>query len=178
MAKSLIRRCSVDHRSDGRHSSAGDSAGPCLGGVKGYGGMAILKLRACIAAMALLSTAPAGACDSFRMSFDAGSASLGPPVSRGLITLFHLLQRSPDLQLRISGHDEFGGAEHNPHFAARRALTVRTWLIEHGIARSRITIVPPRHDAGSFASIEAARRARRNVVEIVYGNPSYGWCLG
>jgi peptidoglycan-associated lipoprotein len=52
------------------------------------------------------------------------------------------LRRYPDVQVRIEGNcDERGTREYNFALGARRAEAVRSFLVSHGVAASRITTI-------------------------------------
>jgi len=61
------------------------------------------------------------------------------PVLDGKLAI---LRANPMLLLRIAGHaDERGSDEYNLVLASRRAATVRTYLVNHGIAADRLEVL-------------------------------------
>lgn len=77
--------------------------------------------------------------------FDTGKATLkegsGSDVVLGQLKQF--LDENPNItQLRIEGHtDNVGKQADNLKLSGDRALTIKTWLVEHGIAKERLLAV-------------------------------------
>jgi outer membrane protein OmpA-like peptidoglycan-associated protein len=72
--------------------------------------------------------------------FDTGKATIQDASSDTLNQILTLLQRNADLKLRIEGHtDNVGSVASNQVLSQKRAETVRTWLLSHGIAADRPT---------------------------------------
>ncbi len=71
--------------------------------------------------------------------FDSDSAT---PTAESAPTLQHildLLTSTPVLRLDIEGHtDDSGMPPHNQQLSEQRASSVRSWLVSHGIAASRL----------------------------------------
>lgn len=71
--------------------------------------------------------------------FETGSARLLPRSFSSLDSLANLLKREPILHLTIEGHtDNVGGVTYNQTLSEKRAGAVMTYLIEAGIADSRL----------------------------------------
>ncbi len=77
--------------------------------------------------------------------FDSGAATLqaGDPNDQILGQLKAYLDANPDLTLlRVEGHtDNQGTAESNLELSGKRALAVKTWLVDHGVAAERVLAV-------------------------------------
>jgi OmpA-OmpF porin, OOP family len=72
--------------------------------------------------------------------FDTGRATLQDSSTSTLSEIVKLLQEDMALKLRIEGHtDNVGPAAANQTLSQKRADTVRTWLVGHGIAADRLT---------------------------------------
>jgi len=70
-----------------------------------------------------------------RSDLDAASAAV---LDRKL----RILQQYPRLALQVAGHcDERGSDEYNLALGERRAAAVKRYLVEHGVAEGRLTIV-------------------------------------
>ncbi len=71
--------------------------------------------------------------------FDSDSAT---PTAESAPTLQHildLLTSTPALRLAIEGHtDDSGTPSHNQQLSEQRAMSVRSWLVSHGIAATRL----------------------------------------
>ena len=73
------------------------------------------------------------------INFDTDKASLQPSAEPVLRELLAALTSRPELRVDLIGHtDAVGPAAHNQDLSARRAGTVLTWLVQHGIAASRV----------------------------------------
>ena len=71
--------------------------------------------------------------------FDFDKATLRPESTAELERLIKLLTDLPNLKIEISGHtDDKGSDEYNKKLSERRAETVVNYLIEKGIASSRL----------------------------------------
>jgi len=76
-----------------------------------------------------------------QVKFATGSAAILPASDSILTAVQHVLEQHPEIQhLRVEGHtDNVGSAAVNKSLSARRAASVATWLIQHGIAPSRLS---------------------------------------
>lgn len=74
--------------------------------------------------------------------FDTGKATLkaGAGSESVLEQLKAYLDKTPKVtKLRIEGHtDNVGQADSNMELSGQRALTIKRWLVEHGIAKDRL----------------------------------------
>ncbi len=81
----------------------------------------------------------AGRVAVYGIYFDSDSAT---PTAESGATLQHildLLTGNPTLRLDIEGHtDDSGAAAHNQQLSEQRAMSVRSWLVSHGIAANRL----------------------------------------
>lgn len=72
--------------------------------------------------------------------FESGSATLLPVSFDELDRLVELLTKVPELSVDIAGHtDDVGGDAANLKLSENRAASVKTYLIEQGIAENRIS---------------------------------------
>lgn len=72
--------------------------------------------------------------------FDTDSSTARPESEATLQQVLQLLKGDPALRLEIQGHtDDSGAPAHNSTLSEARAASVQTWLIQHGIAASRLT---------------------------------------
>jgi OOP family OmpA-OmpF porin len=74
--------------------------------------------------------------------FETGKATLQPGAGSEAVLeqLKAYLDKTPKVtKLRIEGHtDNVGQADANLELSGQRALTVKKWLVEHGIAKDRL----------------------------------------
>jgi OOP family OmpA-OmpF porin len=76
----------------------------------------------------------------YGINFDFDKATLRPGSERVLMEVVKLLQSSPDLMVQIQGHTcNMGGRDYNLKLSQARSETVKAFLIQHGIAESRLT---------------------------------------
>jgi outer membrane protein OmpA-like peptidoglycan-associated protein len=75
-----------------------------------------------------------------QVKFATGSAAI-LPVSNGILNaVLDVLKQHPEIKhLRVEGHtDNVGAAAMNKGLSSRRAASVATWLIQHGIDSGRM----------------------------------------
>jgi len=71
--------------------------------------------------------------------FDVDKDTLQPQSETALQHVLQLLKSDPKLRVEIQGHtDNTGTAEHNQTLSEARAKSVQKWLVDHGIAASRL----------------------------------------
>ncbi|MEX2281222.1 MAG: OmpA family protein [Gemmatimonadota bacterium] len=81
-----------------------------------------------------------------------------------------ILSARPDMRLRIEGHaDERGSVEYNLALSLRRAETARNFMVDYGVDRQRIEVVPfgeerPLDNGTSEAAYARNRRAEFIVL--------------
>lgn len=72
--------------------------------------------------------------------FETGKSILRPESNRALNDLVEILKLKPKMIIEISGHtDNIGSPEANLKLSLERANAVRNYLIQHGIAPTRLT---------------------------------------
>jgi outer membrane protein OmpA-like peptidoglycan-associated protein len=75
-----------------------------------------------------------------QVHFETASATILPDSFPMLMEVVKLLQASPNIKhMTIEGHtDNRGGAAYNLQLSKQRAMSVRNWLVEHGVANDRL----------------------------------------
>jgi peptidoglycan-associated lipoprotein len=74
--------------------------------------------------------------------FDFDKATIRPDSARTLDTNIGWLQSNPAALILIEGHcDERGTNAYNLALGERRARAAQEYLVEHGVAAARITII-------------------------------------
>jgi len=109
-----------------------------------------------------------------RIYFDYDQYTVKPTAAPVLAAQATWLQRYPAVHVRLEGNaDERGTEEYNLALGARRAASVKAFLVEHGIAPSRIeTISYGKERPLDPGSDEAAWAKNRNVhTAITAGAP-------
>jgi outer membrane protein OmpA-like peptidoglycan-associated protein len=67
--------------------------------------------------------------------------ALDPASEKALTEIAGILVRQPDWRVRIEGHtDNTGNHAENQALSQKQASAVATWLLEHGIDKSRVSI--------------------------------------
>jgi OOP family OmpA-OmpF porin len=76
------------------------------------------------------------------VNFDFDRSEIRPDAAVILDEAASILSGKPDVQVRVEGHtDATGPEEYNQGLSERRAASVRKYLVENGIADSRLTSV-------------------------------------
>lgn len=76
------------------------------------------------------------------VNFDSGRATLTPNAQALLDEVATKLATRPDLKVEIGGHTDSRGAEaFNQSLSQRRAESVRSYLVEHGVGAERLSAV-------------------------------------
>lgn len=74
--------------------------------------------------------------------YDFDKATLTANSTKALDELVSLLNENPNVTIELSAHCDYkGSAEYNKQLSQRRAQSVVNYLIEHGIAKDRLTPV-------------------------------------
>lgn len=78
------------------------------------------------------------------------------------------LRANPDVRVRVTGHtDLVGGEAYNDRLGFRRARAVSRYLVQRGVARSRIDAVESRGEREPIVQTEdKERRNRRSLTEV------------
>ena len=72
--------------------------------------------------------------------YDFDKATLRPESQTALDELVKLLEENPNVTIELSAHTDYKGSEqYNERLSQRRAESVVNYLIEHGIAKDRLT---------------------------------------
>jgi outer membrane protein OmpA-like peptidoglycan-associated protein len=72
--------------------------------------------------------------------FDFNQASLNPLYMDEIKTMLAMMKKYPTIHIEIRGHtDQVGGDEYNLSLSESRAKTIKKYLVERGIAATRIT---------------------------------------
>lgn len=75
------------------------------------------------------------------VNFESNSDRLLPGAESALNAAAATLDKNPEIKVEVAGHtDSDGAAEYNESLSARRAATVRDYLISKGIAEDRLTM--------------------------------------
>ena len=101
--------------------------------------------------------------------FAYGRSALSPDMTARLDTKLGILRAEDWLQIRIEGHaDDGGSGEYNIALGHRRAVSVRNYLVNRGIASSRIEITSfgDERPACTGASEDCWRLNRRAEVGV------------
>ena len=107
-----------------------------------------------------------------RVYFDLDSYQVKPEAYARLNAQAQWLQRYPNVRVRIEGNaDERGTREYNLALGARRAESVRAYLVERGIAAGRIDTISygKERPIAEGSSEEAWARNRNAHTAIVSG---------
>jgi outer membrane protein OmpA-like peptidoglycan-associated protein len=74
--------------------------------------------------------------------YDFDKATLRPESTASLDELIKLLNENPNVTIELSAHTDYRGSEaYNKQLSQRRAESVVNYLIEHGIAKDRLSPV-------------------------------------
>lgn len=110
-----------------------------------------------------------------QIQFATESADLVSESDTILTAVKRLLDEHPDLaRLRVEGHtDDTGNASYNDDLSRRRAASVARWLVEHGVAQSRLVSegFGSTRPIDSNATDEGRSKNRRVVFTILERRP-------
>jgi len=77
---------------------------------------------------------------SQQIHFEYNKAIIRPESFPVVDAVAEIMNKYPDLTMDVQGHtDNRGGADYNKRLSDQRAASVRKYLVEHGIAASRLT---------------------------------------
>jgi outer membrane protein OmpA-like peptidoglycan-associated protein len=75
------------------------------------------------------------------LTFDKQKADMPPDAEKILVDIAALLVRQPDWKIRVDAYSsEAAGKQANMVLSQKRASAVATWLLDHGIDKSRLSI--------------------------------------
>jgi outer membrane protein OmpA-like peptidoglycan-associated protein len=107
-----------------------------------------------------------------QVHFATASATILPDSFPMLGEIAQLLKANPGIKrMRIEGHtDSHGAADYNLDLSKRRAASVRTWLIDHGIESGRLEsegygLTRPIQSNDTDAGRAANRRVEFKIIE-------------
>ncbi len=104
--------------------------------------------------------------------FEVDKDYLKPGATRALDQLARALRDDPDASIQIEGHtDSTGSREHNMDLSRRRAESVQSYLISHGISRARLTTRGMGPDYAVASNQTTAGRQQNRRVEVIVTNP-------
>jgi len=103
--------------------------------------------------------------------FATGRADLRPGATSNLSRLVTFLNQNPQRNVEIEGHaDSVGSDEYNQHLSQRRADSVRSYLVQQGIASQRISASGKgKHQPVAGNDSDGGRQQNRRV-EVIIGN--------
>ena len=104
--------------------------------------------------------------------FDYDAAEIRDDARAALEAKLPILTANPAVRLRIAGHtDSRGSDEYNLALGARRASSVKAWLVERGVDAARLEVVSFGEERGTCAEEEEAcwARNRRAEFEVTAG---------
>jgi outer membrane protein OmpA-like peptidoglycan-associated protein len=116
-----------------------------------------------------------------QVHFQTASATILPDSFPMLTEMVKLLKANPDIQrLMIEGHtDNHGGADYNLDLSKRRAASVRSWLVQHGVESNRLQsegygLTRPIDSNESDAGRARNRRVEFKILDQPSGTSSSG----
>ncbi|RJX69166.1 OmpA family protein [Tsuneonella suprasediminis] len=115
---------------------------------------------------------------SMRIGFDDGGSELSDAARKVLQEVLNSPQMKAGGAIVLGGHtDSAGNDAANLRASRKRAETVRDWLIEHGVAEKRITVIafgeqnPVAPNAKDDGTPDEDARARNRRVDITIAVP-------
>ena len=102
------------------------------------------------------------------VTFAFNRSSLARGTRRALDKQAAWLRQNPNVRVRVTGHtDLVGGEAYNDRLGFRRARAVSRYLVQRGVARSRIDAVESRGEREPIVRTEEKeRRNRRSLTEV------------
>ena len=111
--------------------------------------------------------------------FDSGSANLKAGAREKLAKVAGILLSHPGLRLQIEGHtDSIGSAEYNQRLSENRADSVRTYLVEQGIASNSVTTAGFGEMMPVASNDTATGRQQNRRVELIVSGEAIGATSG
>jgi outer membrane protein OmpA-like peptidoglycan-associated protein len=112
--------------------------------------------------------------DSPSLLFIRNTAWLSPEARESLAVLADRLRDDPSLEVVLAGHtDDLGTPEVNRTLSLRRAVRVRAWLVERGIAPDRIEVQGLGSSQPLLSGSSREARAKNRRVEITVSERSH-----
>ena len=103
----------------------------------------------------------------YGINFDFNKATLRPESEPVLEQVRSLLTEQSTLAVEIGGHtDNVGKPDYNLHLSDERAAAVKTWLVAHGVAATRLSSRGYGDTQPLAPNINDENRARNRRVEI------------
>jgi len=100
--------------------------------------------------------------------FTSGRADLRVGTQEGLNPLVTFLNQNPGRNVQIEGHtDDVGSNRYNDGLSLRRANSVRSYLIQQGIASERITASGKGEHEPVMENTSANGRQKNRRVEMI-----------
>lgn len=107
--------------------------------------------------------------------FETAKADLKAGAVADLDQLATFLSKYPDRSVVIEGHtDSVGGEDYNLGLSQRRAESVRSYLMRHGVDPSRVTTQGMGESVPVGTNETAGGRQQNRRVEIIVSNPPAG----
>jgi OOP family OmpA-OmpF porin len=103
------------------------------------------------------------------VNFESNSDRLLPGAENVLRQAAESLRRNPTIKVEVAGHtDSDGAAEYNESLSARRAQTVRDYLVSQGVSPARMTTrgYGEMQPVADNSSADGKSRNRRVVLRI------------
>lgn len=105
--------------------------------------------------------------------FASGRAELNPGTVNNLNQLVTFLGKYPSRTVTIEGHtDSVGDDSYNQGLSQRRAYSVRSYLVGHGIDAARITAMGAGESMPVAGNDTATGRQQNRRVEVIISNPA------
>ncbi len=101
------------------------------------------------------------------LNFGFDKSAITPEMLPSLEQALTILKQRPDLSIVVEGHtDSMGSDDYNQRLSERRAKSVSDWLVQHGIAASRIEHVGKGKSQLKYDNTTEEGRALSRRVEI------------
>ena len=107
------------------------------------------------------------------MQFDFDKYSLKPETFALLDQAVQVLEQNPTLKIRIEGYScNIGTVKYNLALGKRRANAVREYLVRHGIAANRLTMVSYGESQPIAGNATPEEKARNRRIELTLRDPA------
>jgi outer membrane protein OmpA-like peptidoglycan-associated protein len=104
----------------------------------------------------------------YGINFDTDSDTIKPESKPTLDKITALMKAKPDWKLRVEGHtDSSGNDAHNNDLSAKRAASVKAYLVSAGIADARLTPAGLGSTQPAATNTTVSGRAQNRRVELV-----------